>query len=216
MVTASPTQPKAVHYGPTRMLPMTPERTERVEQARKAKEQRTSAREAKINELCTKAKAEGQSDERGYWALVYDFEMAPATNGRTMLLERGILPVPPQDLFDDVHLHEALWTVIEGLAASGVYLLNTDHLTYRQLYERLYYKILDEAMQCMPPSAGSAEYIDVLHPYDIDAGGHGKELSERIAAGQHPAEPTQSMKRAPMQFCALCDRDKWLPHQVSD
>ncbi len=215
MITVSPTEPPAIHFGPTRSLPMTPERIKRQEDARRAKSQRLAEREAKIDELCKRAKEQGQLDDRSYWALVYDFEMAPSSNGRTMLLEQGIIPVPPQDLAQDSQLHEALWTVIEGLAASGVYLLNTDHLADRQLYERLFYKILDEATQFMPPSSGACEYIDVLHTMDIDAGGHGKELNERLISGRHPEGPIVKGKRAPMQFCALCDRDRFLPRPAN-
>ncbi len=200
-----------VPNGPVRALPLTPQRREQMEAVRSARHLQLLAREARIDELYRDACAKGQPEDRSYWMLVYDFEMAPTTNGRSMLLEHGIVPVPPQDLAGDEQIHQALWTVIEALGASGVYLLNTDHLTDTQLYERLFYKILDEPTQCLPPSSGSCEYIDVLHQMDIDAGGHGCELNQRLMGGTHPGGPCVRGERAPPQRQPIGDRDRFLP-----
>lgn len=197
--------------GPVRMLPLTTDRRTKMESARAIRAALLKERDRRIDEMWQRAREQGDVPERMYWVMVYDFEMAPATNGRTMLLERGVLPVPPQDLSEDTHIHEALWTVIEGLAASRVFLLNTDHLTDSQLYERLFYKILDEPTQCMPPSSGACEFIDVLHGMDIDAGGFGKELNEALLNGTRPIAPLEDGKRAPFQTQLLADRDRFLP-----
>jgi hypothetical protein len=200
-----------VPNGPVRALPLTPSRRQQVEEARSARHFRLLARDARIDELLQDARAKGHLEDRSYWMLVYDFEMAPTTNGRTMLLEHGIIPVPPQDLSGEDQIHEALWTVIEALGASGVYLLNTDHLTDTQLYERLFYKILDEPTQCLPPASGSCEYIDVLHQMDIDAGGLGCQLNQRLLDGVHPSGPCVKGERAPPQKKPIGDRDRFLP-----
>ena len=60
--------------------------------------------------------------------------MAPPTTGRAMLLEQGIVPLPPQEMPADADLHDELWTVIEGLASAGVYLLHTDPNDENVLY----------------------------------------------------------------------------------
>lgn len=202
---------RVVAGGPLRSLDLTPEMRVAMTEALRRRAERTRERERKIEELCASAAADGFEPDRSYWAMIHDFEMAPSTNGRTMLLEAGIVPIPPQDLAEDAHVHEALWTVIEGLAASRVYLLNTDHLSDRQLYERLFYKILDEETHCLPPGSIACEYIDVLHPMDIQAGGHGAELNRRLAAGAHAVGERRPGVRAPPQAHPLCDRDRHLP-----
>jgi hypothetical protein len=202
---------RVVAGGPLRSLDLTPETRAAMAEALRRRAERVRERVRAIEALCARAAEEGGVPDRGYWAMIHDFEMAPPTNGRTMLLEAGIVPIPPQDLREDAHLHEALWTLIEGLAASRVYLLNTDHLGDRQLYERLFYKILDERTHCLPPDSAACEYIDVLHPMDIQSGGPGAELHRRLVAGTHPAGERRPGVRAPPQAHPVCDRDRHLP-----
>ena len=101
------------------------------------------------------------------WTMIYDFEHAPTVTSRKRLLEHGIIPVPPHELPDPTSMHDELWTIIEALSLTGIYLLNTGHLTDSDLYSRLYYRILDEETRLMPPSSEAAEYIDCLHPLDM-------------------------------------------------
>lgn len=150
--------------------------------ARAARAEMLSLREARIDELLAAAILGGHGpDDRAYWAIVYDLELAPTMTGRGMLLEQQIVPIPPQDLASDDELHDELWTVIEALAEAGVFLLHTDHLSDRDLYARLFYKILDEPTRCLPPDSGASEFIDVLHMLDVDAGGFGAQLATRLA-----------------------------------
>lgn len=204
-------QPQFTAAGPVRSLPLTEARIALMNAARSARANLLQARTRAIDELCAKASSAGELAERGYWTLVYDFEMAPPTNSRTMLVERGVIPVPPQDLHGEQEVHEALWTVIEALSAAGVHLLNTDHLSDSQLYERLFYKILDEPTHALPPVAGASEFIDVLHPWDVDAGGQGAALSDRIISGKHPEGERVTGARAAVHATAPADRDRFLP-----
>ncbi len=197
--------------GPVRCLPVTDELRAESAAALQGRAIRLAERERAIDEMCARETPAGHEPDRMYWTMVYDFEMAPRTNGRTMLIEVGILAIPPQDLAEDAHLHEALWTVIEALAAHRVFLLNTDHLSDRQLYERLFYKILDEPTHCLPPSSSACEYIDVLHAMDIQAGGLGAELDRRLLSGEHPKGEPQWGTRAPPQTTPICDRDRFMP-----
>lgn len=145
--------------------------------------------------------------DKFYWTMVYDMEHAPSTTGRAQLLEFGIVPTPPQELQLSSELHDELWTIIEGLSKSGIYLINTDHLSDANLYARLYYRILDEPCRMMP-GLEAAEYIDVLHPMDLDFP-LGKQLAERM-----PPEPnTETYTRGPWCFAegVLSNRDKFLP-----
>jgi hypothetical protein len=100
--------------------------------------------------------------------MIYDLEHAPSVTCRALLLEQGIIAVPPHELSRLSDLHDELWTIIEAMSRCGVYLLNTNHMCDRDLYCRLYYKILDEETRAMPPAAEAAEFIDCLHQVDID------------------------------------------------
>lgn len=200
--------------GPLRSLPLTRVRLAQVEAARRYRAARLVEREERIRQLCLRASREGGPGERGYWELVYDLEEAAPSSGRLMLLELGIIPVPPQDLHGPEQVHEALWTLIEGLAAFAIFLVNTDHLADAQLYERLYYQILDEPTRHMPPGGVAGEYIDVLHPMDVEAGGHGGALHARVIAGEHPRGTRVTGHRAPPQAHAPVDRDRFLPRPL--
>jgi hypothetical protein len=169
-------------------------------------------RARRIDELVAKARASGGVEDRFHWTLVYDLEMAPLTTGRALLLEHRIVPVPPQDLDAPDALHDELWTVIEALAACGVFLINTDHLDDRDLYGRLYYRILDEPTRALPPESEASEFIDCLHPLDVEGGGIGRRFADRLAAGQVPSQATRSAgARGPAFGRAPADRDRWLP-----
>ena len=169
-------------------------------------------RTRRIDELVASARERGDVADRFHWTLVYDMEEAPATTGRAMLLEHRIVPVPPQDLASDEDLHDELWTVIEALDASGVYLLNTEHMGDRDLYARLYYRILDEPTRCLPPDSEAAEYIDCLHPMDLNPGSMGSRMFERMEKrGPTPSTVRERGTRGPICRSGLCDRDRWLP-----
>jgi hypothetical protein len=165
-----------------------------------------------IDDLVAKARASGGIADRFHWTLVYDLEMAPLTTGRALLLEHRIVPVPPQDLDTADALHDELWTVIEALAACGVFLVNTDHLDDRDLYGRLYYRILDEPTRALPPESEASEFIDCLHPLDVEGGGIGRRLADRLASGQASAPPVRATGvRGPAFRRAPAERDRWLP-----
>ena len=169
-------------------------------------------RTRRIDELVAAALERGDTVDRFHWTLVYDLEEAPATTGRAMLLEHRIVPVPPQDLVSDDDLHDELWTVIEALDASGVYLVNTEHMGDRDLYARLYYRILDEPTRCLPPDSEAAEYIDCLHPMDLNPGSMGSRMFERMEKrGAPESMAREDGTRGPVCRNALCDRDRWLP-----
>ena len=178
---------------------------------RRFRDEQLALRSKRIDELVAEAVLAGGESDRQYWAMHYDFECAPSTTGRGMLLEHRIVPVPPQDLADPDALHDELWTLIEGLAASGVYLMHTDHLTDRDLYARLYYRILDEPTRLMPPQSEAAEYVDCLHRMDLDDGSMGDRLYRRLQRGDEPAMKRKEGDRAPAFAAALCHRDRWLP-----
>jgi hypothetical protein len=77
------------------------------------------------------------------------------------LLENSGLEVPPADRFDDEHLALKLKEIIERMASLGAYLLHTDHLADRALYEYLYHDGLREEAVLFPENPSYAYMIDL-------------------------------------------------------
>jgi len=77
------------------------------------------------------------------------------------LLENSGLEVPPADQFDDEHLAIKLKEIIERMASLGAYLLHTDHLSDRALYEYLYHDGLREEAVLFPENPSYAYMIDL-------------------------------------------------------
>jgi hypothetical protein len=126
------------------------------------------------------------------------------------LLENSGLEVPPPDQFDDEGLTLKLKDIIERMATLGAYLLHTDHLSDRALYEYLYHDGLREEAVLFPENPSYA--------YMIDLTGSGSEEDNRIYlkyyadeqyrrqwANDWPDDPLP--EREPPPF----DRDRFLP-----
>lgn len=175
--------------------------------------QRHFERKQKIKDLVSNAPADNR--DVFFWTLQYDLELAPQITAREQLLEEGIIPVPVQELFTDDALHDELWTVIEAMSKCGLYLVNTNHMADRDLYARLYYKILDEKTHAMPPEAEAAEFIDCLHPLDIQ-----HPLGSKmpiINSTPNPTPPAGGYVRGPKftNLGMLCNRDDYLPRPAT-
>jgi hypothetical protein len=168
-------------------------------------------RERRIDQLVREARARGADPDRIHWSIVHDTEEAPFSTGRAILLMHRIVPVPPQDLATPEELHDELWTVIEGLESEGVNLFHTDHLSDADLYGRLYYRILDEPTRVMPTKSQATEYIDCLHPLDVESGGWGAWLAERDGSGPPVIRVgCDAPGRGPICPTRPADRDRWL------
>jgi hypothetical protein len=193
----------------TRTRPFTsPHRVDPIrQQAIEIREEHFSNRKKAIDDM---ARSDPTQD-RFYWTMVYDLEHAPSVTGRQRLLESGIIPVPPQELIEDSDLHDELWTVIEGMSVCGIFLLNTGHMNDRELYARLYYRILDEPTRLMPPASEACEYIDCLHPMDLDYP-IGSKYAKKIGSGIPPSL-SNSYKRGPVyaKIGVINERDTFLP-----
>lgn len=121
---------------------------------------RRQERNEAIDRLVAEASARGHHAERAFWAMIYDFERAPRTTNRAQLAALGVeLPASGELADDEIAAH--LWTVIESLARLGVYLMNTDHLTDRQLYERLEGEVIDEDVPDIVGNDGTQEWVDL-------------------------------------------------------
>jgi hypothetical protein len=126
------------------------------------------------------------------------------------LLENSGLEVPPPEQFDDEGLTLKLKEIIERMATLGAYLLHTDHLSDRALYEYLYHDGLREEAVLFPENPSYA--------YMIDLTGSGSEEDNRIYlryyadeqyrrqwANDWPDDPLPEREAPPF------DRDRFLP-----
>ena len=77
------------------------------------------------------------------------------------LLENSGLEVPPPESLDDAALKAKLKDIIDRMASVGSYLLHTDHLSDRDLYEYLYHAALREETVLFPENPSYAYMIDL-------------------------------------------------------
>ena len=76
-------------------------------------------------------------------------------------LENAGVQVPSPDSLDDAGLPGRLAEIIQRMAALGAYLLHTNHLSDRELYEYLYKEALREEATLFPENPGYAYMIDL-------------------------------------------------------
>lgn len=77
------------------------------------------------------------------------------------LLENSGLDVPPAEQLADEDLTRKLKEIIDRMASLGAYLLHTDHLSDRALYEYLYHDGLREEAVLFPENPSYAYMIDL-------------------------------------------------------
>ena len=77
------------------------------------------------------------------------------------LLENSGLEVPAPDQLDDEDLTMRLTEIISRMASLGAYMLHTDHLSDRALYEYLYHDGLREEAVLFPENPSYAYMIDL-------------------------------------------------------
>lgn len=77
------------------------------------------------------------------------------------LLENSGLEIPASDQLDDPTLTEKLKEIVERMASLGAYVLHTNHLTDRDLYNYLYVDGLCEEAVLFPENPSYAYMIDL-------------------------------------------------------
>ena len=98
--------------------------------------------------------------EEEFLRQVLEYEKAEPITLFQLLGNAGVSVPQPDDL-DDGELSQKLWEVIERMASLGAYLLNTNHLSDRELYEYLYNEGLREEATLFPENPGYAYMIDL-------------------------------------------------------
>lgn len=78
------------------------------------------------------------------------------------LLENSGLKIAPPDQLDDEAVSVKLKEIVERMASMGAYLLHTDHLSDRALYEYLYHDGLREEAVLFPENPSYAYMIDLV------------------------------------------------------
>ena len=77
-----------------------------------------------------------------------------------MLAEDGI-SLPPAAELDDEAVTQKLWQAIDGLAERKIYLMSTNHLSDRELYQVFLDDLLLEPYEPLP-DWGTGAYMDVI------------------------------------------------------
>lgn len=140
---------------------------------------------------------------------VVGFETAAMTSWRKKLREAGYEMPPPESL-DDEAVSLEVWQVIQRLSELHAYIDTTNHLSDRQLYERLYEQ-LDEPVEDMFPGPGSGYHLEML--------ASGDEEDDRIWLRYFADEQTRVEWRdefgvdLPPKEDPPYDRDRLMPKQ---
>lgn len=163
-------------------------------------------REQAVDALVARARGSGQTEDRTYWSIIYDFEHAPLTTNRRQLADRGIEVEAPERV-DAESLPHALDRLIRALARMGIYFIHTDHLDDRTLYRRIAMEIIDEQVREMPPSDAAVEFVDMLGTSPQDRATY---LSV-YADDRERSRAAEWGETLPPRAARTADRDRLLP-----
>jgi hypothetical protein len=140
---------------------------------------------------------------------VLEYESAEAIS-LLQLLENSGLEVLPPDQLEHETLRVKLKEMIDRMASLGAYLLHTDHLSDRGLYEYLYHDGLREEAVLFPENPSYAYMIDLV--------GSGSEEDNQIFLKYYADEKYREQwatdwpdDRLPEREAPPFDRDRFLP-----
>jgi hypothetical protein len=95
-----------------------------------------------------------------FWRRVVDYENAPFVTDAQRLHDAGI-ELPDSDAMDDSQLTAKLWQVVDALAGMRVFITSTDHLSDRELYDRLWRHSLREEQPYRLDDPGT-DHVDLV------------------------------------------------------
>lgn len=126
------------------------------------------------------------------------------------LLENSGLEVPPPESLDDDALKIKLKEIVDRMASVGSYLLHTNHLSDRDLYDYLYHEALREETVLFPENPSYAYMIDLTGSGSEDDNQtylkyYADEEYRRRWAHDWPNDPMPEHEEPPF------DRDRFLP-----
>ena len=151
--------------------------------------------------------------EEAFLENVLFFENAPRTTYAKMLIEKSI-ELPPASDLPAHRQHQKLWEVIRGLADCHVYLCNTDHLSDRELYELLWFDVLNHETVDISVSPHTACHLDIL------GGGSDADIRNYLRYFADDDERLEWAKdqpagELPERQVAPYDRDRFLPKRFN-
>jgi len=140
---------------------------------------------------------------------VLAYETAEPISLLTLLANSG-LPVPAPDTLDDDTLKVTLQELIARMAELGAYMLHTNHLSDRRLYDYLYHEGLREEAVFFPENLSYAYMIDLTgsgsdEDNQIYLKYYADEEHRRQWAHDWPDDPLPDHEEPPF------DRDRLLP-----
>jgi len=126
------------------------------------------------------------------------------------LLENAGLEVPAPETLDDDVLKIKLKEIIDRMASVGAYVLHTNHLSDRDLYDYLYHEALREETVLFPENPSYAYMIDLTGSGGEDDNAtylkyYADEEYRRQWAHDWPDDPIPEHEEPPF------DRDRFLP-----
>jgi hypothetical protein len=126
------------------------------------------------------------------------------------LIENSGLEVPAPETLDDDALKIKLKEMIDRMASVGAYLLHTNHLSDRDLYEYLYHEALREETVLFPENPSYAYMIDLTGSGSEDDNQtylkyYADEQYRKQWAHDWPGDPMPEREEPPF------DRDRFLP-----
>src|SRR5690349_15447377 len=126
------------------------------------------------------------------------------------LLENSGMQVPAPDTLDDDTLKVTLKQLIERMAQLGAYVLHTNHLTDRELYDYLYREGLRDEAVLFPENPSYAYMIDLTgsgsdEDNQVYLKYYADEEHRRQWAHDWPDDPLPKHEEPPF------DRDRFLP-----
>ena len=99
--------------------------------------------------------------EEGFWKHVVEYEEAPWTTHFAQL-ERAGLALPAPEALNDQEVTAKLWEMINKLAQLRIFLEDTDHLSDRELYTKLWTEELREETKDIILDQDSACHYQLL------------------------------------------------------
>ena len=141
---------------------------------------------------------------------VLEYETAEQISVLQLLENSGLEVLAPETLDDDA-LKIKLKEMIDRMASVGAYLLHTNHLSDRDLYEYLYHEALREETVLFPENPSYAYMIDLTGSGSEDDNQnylkyYADEQYRRQWAHDWPDDPMPEHEEPPF------DRDRFLPH----
>jgi len=140
---------------------------------------------------------------------VLEYETAEQISLLRLLENSGLEVLAPESLEDDV-LKIKLKEMIDHMASLGAYLLHTNHLSDRDLYEYLFHEALREETVLFPENPSYAYMIDLTGSGSEDDNQtylryYADEQYRRQWAHDWPNDPVPEHEEPPF------DRDRFLP-----